>query len=87
MPKTKQGIFVRLDADVIAWLKGKGKGYQTRMNAMLRVLMESDQTTPRVPHAEGAINLPVLLEAVAAAPVLEMGKPARRRRPRIVQAS
>ncbi len=43
MPRAKKGIYVRLDADVIEWLKSKGRGYQTRMNAMLRVLMESDR--------------------------------------------
>lgn len=32
----KQQITARLDADVVAWLKSKGKGYQTRMNAILR---------------------------------------------------
>ena len=30
---------VRIDADVLAWLKGQGKGYQTRMNAILREAM------------------------------------------------
>lgn len=43
MPQWKKGIYVRLDADVLDWLKSKGKGYQTRMNAMLRTLMESDR--------------------------------------------
>ena len=43
MPRPKKGVYVRLDADVIEWLKSKGKGYQTRMNAMLRVLMKSDR--------------------------------------------
>ena len=43
MPQPKKGIYVRLDADVLDWLKSKGKGYQTRMNAMLRTLMESDR--------------------------------------------
>jgi uncharacterized protein (DUF4415 family) len=43
MPTPKKGVYVRLDADVLAWLKSKGKGYQTRMNAMLRALMEGDQ--------------------------------------------
>ena len=32
----KQQITARLDADVLAWLKSQGKGYQTRMNAILR---------------------------------------------------
>ncbi len=32
----KQQITARLDADVLAWLKSGGKGYQGRMNAILR---------------------------------------------------
>lgn len=40
MPRTKQGIFIRLDADVLDWFKGQGPGYQTRMNAVLRSYME-----------------------------------------------
>jgi uncharacterized protein (DUF4415 family) len=44
-PAPKKGVYIRLDADVLDWLKSKGKGYQTRMNAMLRALMESDQRT------------------------------------------
>lgn len=35
----KQSTTVRLDADVLAWLKSKGRGYQTRMNAILRQSM------------------------------------------------
>ena len=43
MPQPKKGVYIRLDGDVLDWLKSKGKGYQTRMNAMLRALMESDR--------------------------------------------
>ena len=32
----KQQTSVRLDADVLAWLKSQGKGYQTRMNVSVR---------------------------------------------------
>jgi len=32
----KKQITARLDADVLAWLKAGGKGYQSRMNAILR---------------------------------------------------
>lgn len=32
----KQQITARLDADVLAWLKSQGKGYQSRINAILR---------------------------------------------------
>ncbi len=32
----KEPIALRLDADLIAWLKAQGKGYQTRINEILR---------------------------------------------------
>lgn len=32
----KQQLTTRLDADVVAWLKSQGKGYQSRINAILR---------------------------------------------------
>jgi uncharacterized protein (DUF4415 family) len=32
----KQQITARVDADVLEWLKSQGKGYQGRMNAILR---------------------------------------------------
>jgi uncharacterized protein (DUF4415 family) len=83
MPKTKQGVFIRLDADVLVWLRSKGKGYQTRMNAMLRVMMLSDQSRPRVQADDSAVGLPVLLDTGAVAPVLEIGKPPRRKKPSI----
>ena len=35
----KRTVNVRLDADVVEWLQGEGKGYQTRMNAILREAM------------------------------------------------
>ena len=35
----KKPVTVRLDADVLAWLKAQGKGYQTRINILLRAAM------------------------------------------------
>ena len=35
----KKSVTIRLDADVIAWLKASGEGYQTRINDYLRQLM------------------------------------------------
>ncbi len=32
-------VSVRIDSDIMAWLKTQGKGYQTRMNAILREAM------------------------------------------------
>jgi uncharacterized protein (DUF4415 family) len=38
----KKSTTVRVDADVLLWLKAKGKGYQTRINAILREAMLKD---------------------------------------------
>ncbi len=35
----KQQLTVRVDADVLAWLKSQGKGYQSRLNEILRSAM------------------------------------------------
>jgi len=35
----KQAVSLRLDADVVAWLKKPGRGYQTRANRILRERM------------------------------------------------
>ena len=38
----KAQVTAKLDRDVLAWLKAEGRGYQTRMNAILRRAMLSD---------------------------------------------
>jgi uncharacterized protein (DUF4415 family) len=38
----KRQVTVRLDSDVIAWLRRQGKGYQTRLNYLLRAAMMQD---------------------------------------------
>ena len=35
----KVAVTCKLDADVVAWLKRDGKGYQTRLNGILRQAM------------------------------------------------
>jgi uncharacterized protein (DUF4415 family) len=40
-PPVKKQLTIRLDADVLDWLKLHGRGYQTRINRILRVVMES----------------------------------------------
>jgi uncharacterized protein (DUF4415 family) len=37
----KASISLRLDADVLIWLKSQGPGYQTRINAILRAFKEA----------------------------------------------
>jgi len=39
----KKPLTIRLDADVLDWLRGQGKGYQTRINALLRSSMERER--------------------------------------------
>jgi uncharacterized DUF497 family protein/uncharacterized protein (DUF4415 family) len=40
MPRNKETITIRLDGDLLAWLRQE-RGYQTRINAVLRAYMES----------------------------------------------
>ena len=35
----KESVTIRIDADVLVWLKASGEGYQTRINGYLRRLM------------------------------------------------
>ena len=42
----KKSLTIRIDADVLAWLKGQGKGYQTRINSLLRRAMEATGPQP-----------------------------------------
>jgi uncharacterized protein (DUF4415 family) len=48
IPPRKQQLTIRLDADVLAWLKSQGRGYQSRINAVLRAYYEAnrDETLP-----------------------------------------
>ena len=41
LPPRKEHINIRIDADVLAWFRQTGRGYQTRMNNVLRAFVES----------------------------------------------
>jgi uncharacterized protein (DUF4415 family) len=43
----KQQITLRLDADIIAWARREGHGYQSRINAALRKAMMEEMRTAR----------------------------------------
>jgi uncharacterized protein (DUF4415 family) len=43
----KQQLTLRLDADIIAWLRRQGRGYQTRANDLLRDAMLGDLNVKR----------------------------------------
>jgi uncharacterized protein (DUF4415 family) len=46
-PPTKRQLTIRLDTDVLEWLKSRGRGYQTRINRILRAAMEGQALAPR----------------------------------------
>jgi uncharacterized protein (DUF4415 family) len=40
-PRSKQAISIKLDDDVLAFFRKQGRGYQTRINAVLRRYMQT----------------------------------------------
>jgi uncharacterized protein (DUF4415 family) len=58
VPKKAQ-IALRLDSDVLAWFKTQGRGYQTRINALLRAYMDAHrQQSPELSTHEREANVP-----------------------------
>jgi uncharacterized protein (DUF4415 family) len=47
MPQNKEMVTLRLDPDVVEWFKHDGKGYQTRINAVLRAFVEEQEHRTR----------------------------------------
>ena len=41
LPRPKPSVTLRLDADLLEWFKSQGPGYQTRINAVLRMYMKA----------------------------------------------
>ena len=41
LPKPKPLISIRIDEDVLNWFKDQGPGYQTRINAVLRMYKDA----------------------------------------------
>ncbi len=42
-PQAKRQMTLRLDSGIVDWFKGQGKGYQSRMNAVLRAYVEAQR--------------------------------------------
>ncbi|MFZ5923405.1 MAG: BrnA antitoxin family protein [Chloroflexota bacterium] len=40
--ENKAQLTIRIDRDVLAWFKSQGRGYQTRINSLLRAYMEAN---------------------------------------------
>jgi uncharacterized protein (DUF4415 family) len=49
LPPAKQDIHIRLDGDILDWFKARGRGYQTRINAVLRAFVQTRQRMGREP--------------------------------------
>ena len=47
MPEPKDRLTIRLDHDIVQWLKKHGRGYQTRINAILRSYMNTQSDARR----------------------------------------
>ena len=43
MPQAKEMVTMRLDPEVLAWFRKSGRGYQTRINAVLRAFVEAQE--------------------------------------------
>jgi uncharacterized protein (DUF4415 family) len=48
-PPAKQDIHIRVDSDILDWFKSRGRGYQTRINAVLRAFVQTRQRMGREP--------------------------------------
>ena len=44
MPAPKESITMRLDGDIVDWFKARGRGYQTRINAVLRAYIGANKS-------------------------------------------
>ena len=51
--KNKTLLTIRVDQDVLTWFKSQGRGYQTRINSLLRAYMEAN-----VSHIESSGQQP-----------------------------
>lgn len=40
-PEGKTSVTIRLDSEIVKWLKANGKGYQTKINAILKTYMNT----------------------------------------------
>jgi uncharacterized protein (DUF4415 family) len=42
-PAQKEPVTIRIDKDVLAWFRKRGRGYQSRINAVLRAFVEAQK--------------------------------------------
>jgi uncharacterized protein (DUF4415 family) len=44
-PPSKILLSLRVDSDVVEWFRAQGRGYQSRMNALLRAYMDAHRSS------------------------------------------
>jgi uncharacterized protein (DUF4415 family) len=49
-PPTKTLLSLRIDSDVVEWFRAQGRGYQSRMNALLRAYMDAHRPGRKRPN-------------------------------------
>ena len=45
-PRTKDVVTLRLDPEILEWFRGKGRGYQTRINSVLKAFVAAQESRP-----------------------------------------
>ena len=60
--RRKQAVSVRLDPEVLAWLRSKGEGHLTRINDILTNLMEAERKSRRTASSRELQLLPLVCE-------------------------
>jgi len=45
--RPKEQLTLRIDAEVLAWFRSQGKGYQSKMNAILKAYKEAHQESAK----------------------------------------
>lgn len=53
LPHPKRDIHIRLDGDILDWLKAHGRRYQTQIDAVLRAFVQSRQRAERKHSIQG----------------------------------
>jgi len=48
---TKEPVTIRIDRDILEWFREGGRGYQSRVNAVLRAFVEAQQTAKSAKRA------------------------------------
>jgi len=46
IPRRKQSVHLRVDPEVLDWFRRQGRGYLTRMNAVLKAYYEAHRKSP-----------------------------------------